>query len=222
MKTRTLREPPCGKPVMMRRVSLLANGKLQQDESGGRYRSNWVADDVVASIWSEADKTELAGVLRRSDQRQAAEGEACAHHDGAETLFATVHATAVRAAHLVERAPRDRGRARTCLKCKDNTEGGGYECALPPPALTASEHARLGRELCSLRLAILSEGWLLPPLARGVSGKGITEERRRLLLHLSLQRQPPSKAEVDVATEPVVEDGGHRLRPQGDRRDAAR
>ena len=23
----------------------------------------------------------------------------------------------------------------TCLKCKDNTEGGGYECALPPPAL---------------------------------------------------------------------------------------
>ena len=25
---------PCGKPVMMRRVSLLANGKLQQDESG--------------------------------------------------------------------------------------------------------------------------------------------------------------------------------------------
>ena len=91
------------------------------------------------------------------------------------------------------------------MKCKDNTEGGGYECALPPPALTASEHARLGRELCSLRLAILSEGWLLPPLARGVSGKGITEERRRLLLHLSLQRQPPSKAEVDVATVPVVE-----------------
>ena len=48
-------------------------------------------------------------------------------------------------------------------------------------------------------------GLALPPLARGVSGKGITEERRRLLLHLSLQRQPPSTAEVDVATVPVVE-----------------
>ena len=173
----------------------------EADEQKPPYGATWRAsageggrDAPAEALWEPEAKARLARYVALSDETAARQETQCAAARGEAQMQMGAHgeffAVGVLAQQkLAEVQVLDETMRNDCVPCADGAERA---CLHAPLAMVAAHEARLLRYLCHLQLEVLAEGWLQPPLARGLALKADVELGDNLPLWLGLARLPPA------------------------------